>query len=146
MHEQTRQTLLPLTLLAAATGSRTWTGVAALEPRSVVPVLAAGELIIDKIPNVPNRIDGPSLLGRIAAGAVIGAVVAGRTGANRGESAIVGGLIAFASAHATYRLRRMLGERLPRLAAGLVEDAVAVGAAAAGAALLREDDSVSFEF
>jgi hypothetical protein len=58
---------------------------------------------------------------------------------NRGESAIIGGLIAFASTHATFRLRRALSNRLPAVAAALVEDAVVLGAAAAGAALLRSE-------
>src|SRR4051812_26189144 len=129
MHDHTRRTLLPLTLLAAASGARTWTGLAAIEPRTVVPLFAAGELILDKIPNVPDRIDGVSLLGRLAAGAVIGAVVGGRVGMNRRDSAIIGGFVAFVSAHATYRMRRALDERLPALAAALIEDAVVVGAA-----------------
>jgi uncharacterized membrane protein len=137
MDEHTRDTVFPLTLLAAASGARTWAGVAAIEPRSVVPLFAAGELIFDKLPNVQDRTDGASLLGRIAAGAVIGAMVGGRTGTNRIESAILGGLVAVASAYATHRMRRALGERLPAVAAALTEDAIVVGAAAAGAALLR---------
>jgi len=137
MHDHTRETLVPLTLLAAASGARTWSGVAAIAPRTVVPIVAAGELIFDKMPNVQDRIDGASLLGRIAAGAVVGAIVGGRAGMNRGQSAILGGLVVFVSAHATYRMRRALGERLPAVAAALVEDAIVVAAAAAGAALLR---------
>jgi uncharacterized membrane protein len=137
MRVDARENLVPLTLLAAASGARTWAGVAAIEPRTIVPVLAAGELILDKLPNIPNRTDGASLIGRIAAGALIGAVVGGRTGTNRGASAIAGGLVAFASAHTTYRMRRALGERLPSVVAALVEDVIVVGAAAAGAALLR---------
>lgn len=44
METGTRNALLPLTLLASASGARTWAGVGALEPRSVVPVFHAGEL------------------------------------------------------------------------------------------------------
>jgi len=137
LDDHARETVVPLTLLAAASGARTWAGVAAIEPRSVVPLFAAGELILDKIPNIPDRTDGAALLGRIAAGAVIGAIVGGRTGTNRVDSAIIGGLVAFASAYATHRMRRALIERLPAVAAALAEDAIVVGAAAAGAALLR---------
>jgi hypothetical protein len=80
-------------------------GVAALSSRTPPRLLAAGELIVDKVPSVPIRVDPALVLGRVAAGALVGAVVGGRTGSNRGELAVIGGLIAFASAHATYRMR-----------------------------------------
>ena len=50
MDTETRNALLPLTLLASASGARTWAGIAALEPRTVVPVFAAAELVLDKLP------------------------------------------------------------------------------------------------
>jgi uncharacterized membrane protein len=139
MHEKTRDALVPLTLLAAASGARTMAGVAAVWPRTPPRLLAAAELVADKVPGVPNRVDRALILGRIAAGALVGVAVAGRSGRNRGEFALIGGLIAFASTHATYRMRRALGVRLPSIAAALVEDAIVVGAAAAGAALLRAE-------
>ena len=58
MHVHTRQSFVPLVLLAAASGARTWAGVAAIEPWTVVPAFAAGELILDKMPNIQNRISG----------------------------------------------------------------------------------------
>jgi uncharacterized membrane protein len=137
MHDHSRETLIPLALLSAASGARTFAGVAAVSPHSPVPVLAAGELIYDKVPTVPSRLDPASLLGRIAAGSLVGVVVGARTRRSRVRSAIVGGLVAYASAHATYRMRRALGRRLPAVAAALIEDVVVLGAAAAGAALLR---------
>ena len=130
--------LIPLTLLSAASGARTFSGVAALSGRSPAKLAAAGELVFDKVPTVPSRIDAPSLVGRIAAGALVGAVVAGRTGGSRRELAVVGGLIACASAYATYELRHALSEHLPAVAAALVEDALVLSAAAGGAALLRQ--------
>jgi uncharacterized membrane protein len=139
MHAKTREAFLPLTLLAAASGARTMAGVAAISPRTSPRLLAAAELIADKVPSVPDRVDPALILGRIAAGALVGVAVAGRTERNRGELALIGGLIAFASTHATYRLRRALSDRLPSIAAALVEDAIVVGAAAAGAALLRAE-------
>jgi uncharacterized membrane protein len=114
-------------------------GVAAISPRTPPRLLAAVELIVDKVPSVPNRVDPALILGRIAAGALVGVVVGGRTGRNRGELALIGGLIAFASTHATYRMRRALSDRLPSMAAALIEDAIVVGAAAVGAALLRAE-------
>jgi len=111
-------------------------GLAAVSPRVPVKVLAGAELIADKLPSAPNRTDPAGLLGRIAAGALVGAAVGGRTGMSRGQSAVIGGLIAFASAHATFRLRRALMKRLPPIAAAVAEDAIVLTAAAAGAALL----------
>jgi uncharacterized membrane protein len=139
MHGRTREALVPLTLLAAASGARTMAGLAALWPRTSPRLLAAAELIADKVPGVPNRVDRALILGRIAAGALVGVAVAGRTGRNRGELALIGGLIAFASTHASYIVRRALSDRLPSIAAALVEDAIVVGAAAAGVALMRTE-------
>ncbi len=139
MHDGHRESLIPLALLAAASGARTMAGVAAISPRASTKLLAAAELIADKVPSAPNRVAPALTLGRITAGALVGAAVAGRTGGNRGESAVIGGLIAFASTHATYRLRRALSDRLPAVAAALIEDAIVISAAAAGAALLRSE-------
>jgi uncharacterized membrane protein len=101
MRDRRQRALIPLALLASATGARTWTGLAAVSSRTPTRLAAAGELIYDKVPSVPRRVAPSSLIGRVAAGAVLGAIVAGRTGQNRAGSAIVGGLIAFASAHLT---------------------------------------------
>jgi uncharacterized membrane protein len=132
--------LLPLALLASASGARTWAGVTALSGRGPTRLFAAGELIYDKVPGVPSRVAPKLLVGRVAAGALIGAAVANRTGRSRASSAVLGGLIAFASAHFTSRMRRALSERMPATLAALVEDGIVVGTAAAGAALLRSDD------
>lgn len=137
MDTETRNALLSLTLLASASGARTWAGIAALEPRTVVPVFAAGELVLDKLPSIQPRIAAPSLLGRIAAGAVIGAILARRARADPVALAIAGGLTALVSAHATYRMRHSLTERLPALGAALVEDVMVLAAAAAGASVAR---------
>ena len=131
---------MPLALLAAASGARTWAGVAAISRHTPTRLFAAGEFIYDKVPTVPSRVAPPLLAGRIAAGALVGATIGSRTGRNRIGSAILGALVAFASAHATYRMRRALGRRLPLLAAAFVEDAIVVGAAVAGAELLRRRD------
>ena len=137
MHDETREALIPLALLAAASGARTMSGVAAIASGNAAKLLAFGELIADKMPNIPDRIELGPLLGRVAAGALVGATVGGRTRRDRHDSAIIGGLVAFASAHATYRMRRALRARLPAVAAALVEDAIVVGVAATGGAMFR---------
>src|SRR6476659_7029161 len=140
MHRETRGSLMPLALLAAASGARTWAGVAAISRRTPTKLCAAGEFIYDKVPTVPSRVAPPLLAGRIAAGALVGATVGRRTGRNRAGSAILGGRRAIEKTHNTYRMRRALGRRLPAMAAALVEDAIVAGAAVAGAELLRQRD------
>jgi uncharacterized membrane protein len=140
MHRQTRGSFIPLAILAATSGARTWSGIAAISRRTPTKLFAAGEFIYDKVPTVPSRLAPPLLAGRIAAGAFVGATVGRRTGRNRAGSAILGGLVAYASAHATHRMRRALARRLPPMAAAFLEDALVAGAALAGAELLRRRD------
>jgi len=139
MRDETRPGLIPLALLAAASGARSVTGVAAISTHAPLKLLAAGELIADKAPGIPNRVDPGPLLGRVVAGALLGIAVSRRRAGNRSELAVVGGLVAFLSAHATFRMRRALSAHLPPVSAALVEDAIVVGAAVAGAALLRSE-------
>jgi uncharacterized membrane protein len=121
-------------VLGGVSGMRTFTapGILALRGRwgrgavgRALPVLAAGELIGDKLPFMPPRSDPPSLLGRIASGTAIGAATAGP----RGAGAAAAG--AAATTLASERLRSQLGERLgvPDPLLGLAEDALAVAVA-----------------
>jgi uncharacterized membrane protein len=98
--------------------------------------MAAFELMADKAPNIPDRIDPGPLFGRVIAGAVVGASVAQMAGADRRSAAIGGALVSFAAAHLSYRLRAALAEAVPGFVAGLIEDVLIVGIAAAGTALL----------
>jgi len=93
-------------------------------------LLAAGELIADKLPFMPNRTDVPGLAARFISGAICGMAIAGRRKrSDRILSGIVGGTAAIAAAYAGYRYRKHV--KLPSLAAALLEDAVAVGAGTA---------------
>jgi uncharacterized membrane protein len=153
--------LVPTILLAAATGARSMTGVAAtarsvgaLAPREVrtqparflaspqvaagLTALAAMELAADKVPSIPNRTDPGPLLGRVVAGGLIGAAVAAVAGRDRAVGALVGGGAAFAGAHLSFELRRELAALLPPTLAALVEDAAVGALAAAGATAMRE--------
>jgi uncharacterized membrane protein len=113
--------------MGAVCGLRTFTGPAIVMPhRTSLAWLAAGELIADKLPFMPNRTDPPSLAARFIAGAICGMAIAGRR--KRSEkilSGIVGGTAAIAAAYAGYQYRKHV--KLPSLAAALLEDAVAVG-------------------
>lgn len=90
-------------------------------------LFAAGELIADKLPFMPNRTRTPSLLARFVSGAICGMAIASRRKPNeRIMSGIVGGTAAVAATYAGYQYRKHV--RLPSLAAALLEDTLAVGA------------------
>ena len=139
MRDEIHTGLIPLALLAAASGARSMTGVAAISTHAPVKLLAACELMAAKAPGIPDRVDPAPLVGRVVAGALLGVAIGSRSGRNRGEMAVIGGLIAFLSAHATFRMRRALSAHLPAVSAALVEDAIVVGAAVTGAALLHSE-------
>ena len=151
---------LRATGLGAVAGMRSMTAPAALSlhftraigrPRSSQPpaawlaspraatalsLLALGELVGDKLPFVPDRVDPLPLAGRAVAGALVGAAVVGANGGDTRRT-VVGGLLgaaaAVAAAHLFYRLRRGAAERLgvPDPLLAFAEDALAIGAARA---------------
>lgn len=135
--------IVPLTLLAGASGARSMIGMAAVacatESRftRVAGVAAAGELIGDKLPSTPNRTDLGPIVGRAVAGAIIGAAIANDLGKDRARYAIAGAAIAFISAHLSFRFRRGLSRRVAPVAAALIEDTVILAVAAGGASRLR---------
>jgi uncharacterized membrane protein len=93
-------------------------------------ILAAGELVADKLPFIPSRTEAPSLAGRFLAGAVCGVAMAGKR--KRKElvmGAIVGGAAAIAAAWAGHQYRKRV--KLPPFVAALLEDGLAIGAGTA---------------
>jgi uncharacterized membrane protein len=146
---------LATVLLAAATGARTFFGVATTAQRIAaagdgelreparslarphiaagISALAAFELVADKLPVVGNRIDAGPLTGRLVSGAVIGASIAAVTGKDRATYALLGAAAAFAGAHVGFRVRRELSAVLPPTIAAVVEDAAVAALAQAGA-------------
>jgi uncharacterized membrane protein len=141
--------VVPTILLAAASGARSMTGVAATaralgSPRVAggAAALAAMELVADKLPFIPNRTDPGPLAGRVVAGGVIGAAIAGATGRNRVSGALAGAAAAFVSAHLSFHLRRELSAWLPATGAALVEDAIVGAVAAAGVSALTTQESL----
>lgn len=95
--------------------------------RTSVTALAVAELIGDKTPYIGNRTDPGPLLGRVVSGAVCGAVVSRTNGGDAYIGLLVGGLAAFASAHACYLTRRELARvsGSPDIVLALTEDAAA---------------------
>ncbi|WP_223639673.1 hypothetical protein [Corallococcus sp. EGB] len=99
-------------------------------------LLALGELVGDKSPATPARTAFPILTGRVLSGAITGAAASrDRKGARLGF-ALIGAAAAIASSYVFYGFRHLLTQRLrvPNVAAGLVEDGLAL---ALGARLTR---------
>jgi uncharacterized membrane protein len=130
-------------VLGTVTGARTLLAPAALALRGrlgraakfALPVLAAGELVGDKLPMTPPRVEGPGLVGRVFSGAFSGRVSGGARGARVGA--------AFAMA-ATYPLQSLRGQivsrtPIPDVAYAVTEDLAAATLAAAASTEPRPD-------
>jgi uncharacterized membrane protein len=95
---------------------------------------AAGELVADKLPRTPHRLSPPVFAGRLLSGAMVGGLAAERRDAvATGLAATAGALGAGVAAWAGSKARTMLPQRTgtPDLPWALVEDAAAIGLAAA---------------
>lgn len=95
--------------------------------------LALGEFVSDKTPLLPSRLKPASLLWRLVSGGVCGAAFSAsdgenvRSGAALGATgALVGSLLGYA-----WRTRVIKQWQIPDIAGALLEDALAVGLAAA---------------
>ncbi|TGE15165.1 DUF4126 family protein [Hymenobacter elongatus] len=96
-------------------------------------VMAAGELVADKLPGMPDRIAPPVLLGRIVSGALMGAMVyKSKRRAWLGGS-LLGGLAAIAGTYGSFYLRKELGAQtqLPDTAWAVAEDALVLSSSKA---------------
>ena len=95
----------------------------------ILSLLAVTELILDKLPNTPNRTAPPGLIARIVTGGLTGACVS----VGGGQSALVGTLLGmiggvvgcFAGYQIRARLVRFL--RQPDFNVAVLEDLVAIG-------------------
>lgn len=134
MHE-----LLASALIGAATGSRSMMAPVALAragsvapaARIVLQAAAAGELIADKLPGMPSRLETGPLLSRVAIGAVAGSILAVRNRRQPLAGAVLGAAGAVAGAHAGYHARRFLTATIgmPDLPVAIAEDMLAIAAA-----------------
>lgn len=131
-----------LTALAAATGMRSFAGPAVMAAQhggplgTVVPMMAAVELIADKTPFIGSRLDRGPLAGRVVMGALVGGLLARREDASAGLGALLGAAAAFAAAHAAYHLRARM--KTNNILSGLAEDCVVAGLCAGASAGARQ--------
>jgi uncharacterized membrane protein len=114
----------PLTLLGSGPGRR------------ASYLAAAGEIIADKLPMTPSRVDRGPLIGRIASGALAGTAFASATGVRGARlipPAVAGAAGAFAGSWGGYTARKAAVEAtgLPDPVVAVVEDLAAVGLALA---------------
>jgi uncharacterized membrane protein len=125
--------------LGLATGMRSSLGAAApgLFRRDGVSaigrVVRAGgvgaELVADKLPNTPSRLEGPGLAYRAGAGADGGLLLARRAETASGACLVAGALGAVATSYGGLAWRGWAAKRMPDWQGALIEDGVALGLA-----------------
>jgi uncharacterized membrane protein len=135
-------------LAGAATGLRSTVAMAALInagvpglPRQLTGYVAkvaaslgvAGELVADKLPSTPSRLQPVGLGGRLALAAAAGAVLARSAKDPLLPTVAVAAAAALLSARIGHDVRAAASKRVPPAAAATAEDALALGLAAASA-------------
>jgi uncharacterized membrane protein len=136
-------------LLGSASGLRSQLGVAVIvagaDP-SLSPIFrhtwtkrlliaaAAGELVADKLPNTPSRLEPAGIAGRLALGALAASLYAQTRQAPWMPAAAIGAASAIVAAKIGHDVRAQLAQHAPDPAVAVVEDAIALGLATAGAA------------
>ncbi|KUG08020.1 DUF4126 family protein [Solirubrum puertoriconensis] len=103
---------------------------------NALKVMAGGELLGDKLPNMPDRTAPPILGGRILSGALVGGVLAKANRNSLWQGALLGAAAAVASSYAALYLRKAASRNTPVKEpwTGVVEDAITL---ASGTALLK---------
>ena len=143
-----RDAVVGSVLLGAASGSRGQLGVATVVARSdpslpgifrqpwtrrLLVAAAAGELVVDKLPTTPSRLEPAGIAGRLAMGALAGGLFARTRRAPWLPAAAIGAASAIVAAKIGHDVRARLAQVAPDPAIAVVEDALAFGLAAAGA-------------
>src|SRR3954447_20526340 len=135
-------------LLGAASGLRAQLAVATVVARpdpSLPPIFrrpwtrrllvaaAAAELVGDKLPTAPSRLEPPGLVGRLAMGALAAGLFAQARQAAWPAAAAIGASSAAIAAKIGHDLRVEIAQHAPDPAVAIVEDELALALAIAGA-------------
>jgi uncharacterized membrane protein len=92
-------------------------------------LLAGSEMVGDKLPQTPDRIAPPVLLGRLLSGALVGAALYRANHANTRNGALLGGLVAGVATFGSFWLRKKATREsgLPISVVGGFEDLLVLG-------------------
>jgi len=95
----------------------------------VLGLLAAGELVGDKLPFTPNRTDALGLVARVFSGAAVGGSICASRKKSVSAGIAIGALSSVAAAYAGQNLRQAIAEQsgISSAVLGVVEDAIAIG-------------------
>ncbi len=96
---------------------------------AILSALAVAELIVDKLPNAPNRTSPLGLIVRILTGGITGACVSSGGGQSAAIGAVLGVIGGIAGAFGGYQVRTRLVKAIgsPDIYIALLEDLVAIG-------------------
>ena len=96
---------------------------------TILSFLALGELIGDKLPKMPARIEALPLVGRMINGGLSAAALSLAAGVGGLAGSVIGPLSALAGAFSGYHLRQFIvrRSRLPDFAVALMEDFITIG-------------------
>jgi uncharacterized membrane protein len=105
------------------------TPLASTKVAALLWALAAGEMIADKLPGIPDRTSPPALIARACSGAFAGAALFNFKGRSCWVAAAIGAATAVAVTYGSYHLRQAAGKQLdvPDRVVAVAEDAVVVG-------------------
>ncbi|NDJ76201.1 MAG: DUF4126 family protein [Chloroflexi bacterium] len=97
----------------------------------LLQIMAAGELVADKVPDIPSRTESGPLVGRTLVGALTGTLYCAAQGRSRVVGALLGAVSAAAGAFVGYHLRRNAVEEsgLPDPLVALIEDSIVLSGA-----------------
>ena len=92
---------------------------------TVLTVVAAGELVADKLPFTPDRTSPPSVVFRAVSGALVGGSFCAANRRSPVAGAVIGAVGAVAATYAAFHIRRYLVKErgLPDVVVALAEDA-----------------------
>ena len=134
-------------ILGAATGMRSTVALAALifrrsdglpavlkhpAARRIAATADGAELVADKLPGTPSRLDPPGLTGRLIFASLAAAVLARAEHRGPIPSMLTASVAALAAAKICHDARAALARRLPDPVVAVAEDALAIGLAAIG--------------
>jgi uncharacterized membrane protein len=95
---------------------------------TVFKVLSISELVADKLPSTPNRIEASGVVGRSLSGALAGAAICKAAGGRALTGALIGGVAAIAATYASYFLRKNIvkNSNIPDPVIGGIEDVITI--------------------